>query len=129
MADTPPDIPLPKYVLDSLTPAPDPTGDGQAASFSAEDTARVETIRASQTWHFLESGIRGARESLLCSRPRSTEDLWQTWGRILQLSDLLHGGPLLVLEYSKMAERRRDQQMAQPDGEVSSVMVHTYKGE
>lgn len=126
--DEAPPVAIPKAVLDSLTPAPDPVGPGGPPPFSHEDQARVEQIRASQTWEYLENGMRGARESLLCSRPKSTEELWRVWGRIEQLSDLLHGGPMLVLEYSKMAERRRNPQPSEVDGEVSHVHVHTFQG-
>jgi hypothetical protein len=120
---------IPKHVLDSLTPAEDPVGELGGAQFSPQDLARIEQIASSQTWDYLEKGIRSAREALLSSTPKSTDALWMTWGRIAQLSDLLHGGPMLVLEYSKMAERRRDQPASSVDGEVSHVHVHTYKGE
>jgi hypothetical protein len=120
---------LPKHVLDSLTPAEDPIGTPEGAQFSPQDLARIEQIASSQTWRYLEQGIRSAREALLSSTPKSTDALWLTWGRIAQLSDLLHGGPMLVLEYSKMAERRRDHPSSSVDGEVSHVQVHTYKGE
>ena len=124
-----PPVVYPKHVVDSLTPAEDPVGDIGGAQFSAEDLARVQQITNSQTWIELEKGFRAAREALLLSTPKTTEALWITWGRIAQLGDLLHGGPMLVLEYSKMAERRRDQPASFGDGDVSHVQVHTYKGE
>jgi len=106
-------------------PAPDPVAETHPASpFTARDLERLHAIEDSETWQVIVRGIKELRESLLSSSPTSDAALNQTWGRIRQLSDLLQGGPMLVLNAAKMADQRTGAETTTAD-----VAVHTYTGE
>jgi hypothetical protein len=103
-------------------PAPDPVAGEPKPFFSPHDLERLHEIQRSTTWRILATGMRELRESLLNSHPTTDAALNQTWGRIMQLSDLLQGGPMLVLNAAKLGEQRGS------DG-VDEVAIHTYEGE
>lgn len=104
------------------TAAPDPVVETAAPFLAPLDLERLHGITNSETWRVLAAGMRELRESLLNSHPTTDAALNQTWGRIMQLSDLLQGGPMLVLNAAKLAEQRNG-------AEATDVAVHTYTGE
>lgn len=104
-------------------PAPDPVNEPLPPFLAPVDLERLHAIANSETWRVLATGMRELRESLLSAHPTSNAALNQTWGRIMQLSDLLQGGPMLVLNAAKVAEQRNG------GVEAPDVAVHTYKGE
>jgi hypothetical protein len=103
-------------------PAPDPVVEAAPPFLAPIDLERLHSIASSETWQVLAKGMRELRESLLNSHPTTDAALNQTWGRIMQLSDLLQGGPMLVLNAAKLAEQRNG-------AEAMDVAVHTYTGE
>jgi hypothetical protein len=119
---------MPEHFYDphaTLQPAPDPVNESPPPFLNPADVDRLHDIRQSSTWGILAAGMAELRESLLNSHPKDDAALNQTWGRIMQLSDLLQGGPLLIMNASKMAEQRR----AGTHSDAADVAVHTYKGE
>jgi len=122
-------MPEPLYDPAHATAAPDPVTQTEGPLFlTALDLERLHAIAQSETWQALAKGIAELRESLLNSHPTSDAALNQTWGRIMQLSDLLHGGPMVVLNAAKLAEQRTGG-MHHTGVEAADLAVHTYKGE
>jgi hypothetical protein len=99
---------------------PTPPDDDPTALFSRADRVRWQAIKDSPLWQAIVVGLGPAIAHYMAEVEVASTDrrAWIAFGRVQALQDLLHTGPMLVLQYSQATQAQTETPTLPPSSDT-----------